>query len=251
MSSVARSTTSGSGSQRASSGSSSPGSTSTTSASDLVGAGVRGLGEFVPGEDHLGAGVAQVERHLALLEQDVHRNDDRPGAQRAVVAVRELRHVGQHDRDAVARPDALRAQQAGDLRGRDVEGLVGQLQIVQLDRDAVRRARGAVREEVGEIGHGRQATAAEGPVMGSRARISTAAFVSGLQSAHGHRRRDGADRGRAGGRSGGARDRRRRPLRRPHPRLPRRRPGGRRGRAPARRGAPRAAVRRPAPGSQP
>jgi hypothetical protein len=71
-------------------------------------------------------------------------------------------------------------QQAGDVRGRDVQGLVGQFQIVELDGDSVRRAYGAVREEAGEIGHGRQAKAAEGRGHEVSDRIWTAPFVSGL-----------------------------------------------------------------------
>ena len=43
------------------------------------------LGEALPGEQQLGARVLQVEGHLALLEQHVHRHDDAAGAQHAVV----------------------------------------------------------------------------------------------------------------------------------------------------------------------
>ena len=62
--------------------------------------------------------------------------------------------------DAVAGLDALGAQQAGDARGGVVELGVGQLEVVELDRDAVGMSGGAVRQEIGEIGHGRQAMAA-------------------------------------------------------------------------------------------
>ena len=57
----------------------------------LLGAGARGVGELVPGQEDLRPGVAEVEGDLALLEQAVHRHDGRAGAQRAVVADREVR----------------------------------------------------------------------------------------------------------------------------------------------------------------
>ena len=93
----------------------------------LLGAGVRGVGGLVPREQDPGARVAEVERHLALLEQRVHRHDHRAGAQRAVVATREVRDVGEHDADAVAGLDALGLQQAGDAGDGVVELVVGEL----------------------------------------------------------------------------------------------------------------------------
>ena len=84
---------------------------------DAVGAGLvrarlRVVGEAVPREQQLGAGVAEVEGDLAALEQHVHRHDDAAGAQHAVVEDREVRDVGQHDPDAVARLDATVCQEA-------------------------------------------------------------------------------------------------------------------------------------------
>ena len=62
---------------------------------DQLGAGVGGpaaglLGEAVPGEQQLRAGVLQVEGDLAPLQQHVHRHDHAAGAQHAVVGDREL-----------------------------------------------------------------------------------------------------------------------------------------------------------------
>ena len=85
MSSSARATTAGTGSQRVEQRLELARLDEHDLGVGVLGAGVGGVGELVPGEEHLGAGVAQVERDLALLEQDVHRHDDRAGAQRAVV----------------------------------------------------------------------------------------------------------------------------------------------------------------------
>ena len=52
----------------------------------LLGAGVGGVGELVPGQDYAGSGVTEIERDLALLEQRVHWHDGGADTQRAVVA---------------------------------------------------------------------------------------------------------------------------------------------------------------------
>ena len=119
----------------------------------LLGAGAGGVGEGVPGQEDLRPGVAEVKGDLALLQQAVHRHDGRAGAQRAVVADREVRDVGQHEPDAVARLDALGAQQRSRARGRDVERGVGQFALVELDRHAVGVFGGAAAEEVGKVRH--------------------------------------------------------------------------------------------------
>jgi hypothetical protein len=103
----------------------------------LLGAALRGVRELMPREDQLRVRVTEVEGDLAVLQQRVHRHDSRARAQRAVVADREVRDVRQHDPDAVARPDALGPQQAGDPRGGLVERGVRQLAVVHLDRHAV------------------------------------------------------------------------------------------------------------------
>ena len=87
----------------------------------LLGAGVGGIGELVPGQDYAGPGVTEVERDLALLEQRVHRHDGGADTQRAVVADREVRDVGQHDAHAVSRLHALCAQQSGNAGRRLVK----------------------------------------------------------------------------------------------------------------------------------
>ena len=64
----------------------------------------------------MGAGVAQVVLDLARLQQWVHRDDDRTGAQHGVVEDRELHDVGQHDADTVAGLDAASAHPARGAR---------------------------------------------------------------------------------------------------------------------------------------
>jgi hypothetical protein len=78
----------------------------------LVGARLAASAKSCQGEEQLGLGIRQVERRLASLEQDVHRDDGRARAQRAVVGEREVRDVRQHDADAVARLDPLAASMA-------------------------------------------------------------------------------------------------------------------------------------------
>ena len=112
----------------------------------LLGPGVSGVGELVPGQDDPGLGVAEVERDLALLEQRVHRHDRRADAQRAVVADREVCDVGQHDAHAVSRLHALRAQQSGDARCRPVKRGVGEFVLIDLDGHVVGAQVGALAE---------------------------------------------------------------------------------------------------------
>ena len=60
-------------------------------------------------------GVAQVERDLGRLEQDVQRHDGGAGLEDAEVDDREVGHVGARQHDAVAAADALGAQAGRDL----------------------------------------------------------------------------------------------------------------------------------------
>ena len=64
--------------------------------------------------------------HLAALEQHVERHHGRAGLEDAVVDDREVRQVGAAERDLVARLDAARDQQVGDLVGGAVDLRVGQ-----------------------------------------------------------------------------------------------------------------------------
>jgi len=91
----------------------------------------------VPSEDEPGPGVCEVELDLARLEQRVHRNDHRTRPQHAVVRHGELRDVGQHDPDARAGPDPSEVQQPRHPRTRGFKGRVGDLGLVELERDVV------------------------------------------------------------------------------------------------------------------
>ena len=137
MSPSSRSATSATGSAAPTSCSNLPGLDEHALGAGLLGARLRGLGELVPGEQQLRAGVAEVEADLALLEQRVHRHDDRAEPQRAEEDEREVRDVGQHQPDAVAGLDALGAQQAGDVAAAALERGVGQHEVVELDRGPV------------------------------------------------------------------------------------------------------------------
>nr|WP_281246925.1 hypothetical protein [Amycolatopsis saalfeldensis] len=63
---------------------------------------------FVPGEQHLGAGIGQIVLDLAGFEHRVDRHDDRARAEQPVIQHDEFRDVRQHQPDALARPDAER-----------------------------------------------------------------------------------------------------------------------------------------------
>jgi len=67
----------------------------------------------------------EVERHLALLEQHVHRHHHAARPQHAVVDDGELRHVREHDPDAIAGVQAAGAQRRGDPGARRIELGVG------------------------------------------------------------------------------------------------------------------------------
>jgi hypothetical protein len=89
-------------------------------------------------EDRLRVGVGQVVSDLSSLQQDVERHHGRAGLQDPVVDHRELRHVGAHQRDLVARFDPDGPEQVRDLVGRRVELREGETRLTGDDRDAVR-----------------------------------------------------------------------------------------------------------------
>ena len=102
---------------------------------------VVGLGQaLVPTEQQRGAGVSQEVLHLARLEQHVHRHDHRAGSQRAVVGDRELGHVREHERDAVAGLDTQPTQQLRAVVGGCVQLPVAQRALAEPHRNPVRMA---------------------------------------------------------------------------------------------------------------
>ena len=96
-------------------------------------------------------GVAQVERDLGRLQQDVQRHDGGAGLEDAEVDDREVGHVGARQRDAVAAADALGAQAGRDHAGLDVEQLVGEARRAADHRRAVRRQPHGAIEEVRDV----------------------------------------------------------------------------------------------------
>ena len=128
-----------------------PGRDDQTLGAGVIGAGLGVLGKAVPGEQQLRAGILEIERDLAALEKDVHRDDDRAGAQHSVITHGEIRDVRQHDPHAIAAGDAVLGEQTGDVRAGAVECGVGELGVVELDRDVVAVAIGRFGEEVREV----------------------------------------------------------------------------------------------------
>ena len=96
-------------------------------------------GGALEAEVGLRVGVVEVVGHLAALEQHVERHDGRAGLEDAVVDDREVRQVRAAQRHLVARLDAARDQQVGDLVGGAVDLGVGQPRVAEHDR---RRGRG-------------------------------------------------------------------------------------------------------------
>ena len=106
-------------------------------------------------EHQRGARVFDVVVDLARLEQRVHRHDDPADPQDPVVRHRELRDVGEHHADAVARLHPARAEHAGNLGAGGVELGVGEPGVAERERGAITVAacgRGQVR---GQVRHGR------------------------------------------------------------------------------------------------
>jgi hypothetical protein len=109
-----------------------------------VRAGVRGIGELVPGEEQLRLGIAEVKRHLALLEKRIHRHHDGARPQHPVVDEGKVRDVRQHDTDAITRQNALALQNTGDTRARLIELRVGDLETLHPQRHRVAVSSGRV-----------------------------------------------------------------------------------------------------------
>jgi len=119
----------------------------------LGGALGRLAGRRVPGEQHLRPRVAQVEGHFAALEQRVHRDHHRAGAERAEERDRERRHVRQHDRDPVPRRHPGRQQQRGGA-GRVVTELgVAQHQVIHPQRGLVGVLGGGLLQQGMQVSH--------------------------------------------------------------------------------------------------
>jgi hypothetical protein len=114
---------------------------------------LRGRGEPVPGHQDAGAGVAEVEGDLALLQKRVHRDDDRPEPQGAEECEREVGEVGKHEADAVAGSDALRGEQPGDAGAGLVEDGVRQLELVELEGGPIAVFGDRVGEHLGQVRH--------------------------------------------------------------------------------------------------
>jgi hypothetical protein len=110
-----------------------------------------GLGEVVPGEEDLGARVLEVERDLAALEQDVHRDDDAARAQDPVVDDGEVGDVREHDPDTVAALEALVLEQLRDPRGALVEHRVVDDGVVELERRPVAELLGGLGHEARKV----------------------------------------------------------------------------------------------------
>jgi len=101
----------------------------------------------VPGEHELGAGIGEIERDLAALEQHVHRHDHTARAQHAVVRRREVRDVGQHDPHPVAGGQPLGLKHRRNAGTCLVELGIGDLDLVELQRDPVTVLRCGVGED--------------------------------------------------------------------------------------------------------
>ena len=99
------------------------------------------------------AGVAQVVGDLAGLEQRVHRHHDAARPQHAEVDDGELRDVGQHEPDPVARPEVTGREQAGDASARVVEVAIGEGVLGEADRHPIGVSSRGAGEAVGKV-HG-------------------------------------------------------------------------------------------------
>ncbi len=97
------------------------------------------VGEPVPRDQQARLRIRQIEADLPALEQDVHRHDDRADPQHRVVGDGELRHVREHDPDAIPGRDAACPQQAGEPRGELIQPAVGDDDVVDPQRGIDRR----------------------------------------------------------------------------------------------------------------
>jgi len=90
---------------------------------------------------------------LVALEQHIQRHDGRSCLQNAVVAHREMRRVGEHDRNLVARTNTEFRQTIGDLVGSAVQFGIVQADAIEDDGGLSRRAASALLQQDGEIQH--------------------------------------------------------------------------------------------------
>ena len=94
-----------------------------------------------------GPGVVEDVAHLLARQARVHRDEHRPAQRHPEVRDEHLRHVRQQARDAVAGPDAARAQPARQALGVAGELGVGVARRPVDDRDLVRVDRGRPAQE--------------------------------------------------------------------------------------------------------
>ena len=95
------------------------------------------LREAVPREHQPRARIREVEADLPPLQQHVHRHDHAAGAQHAVVDGAEVRHVREHDPNAVAWLQTPLLQEAGHPGRALVEHVVGEDAVVELQRRSI------------------------------------------------------------------------------------------------------------------
>ena len=105
--------------------------------SGYLGAFLGRLREAVPREHQPRARIREVEADLSPLQQHVHRHDHAAGAQHAVVDGAEVRHVREHDPNAVAWLQTPLLQQAGHPGRALVEHVVGEDAVVELQRGPI------------------------------------------------------------------------------------------------------------------
>ena len=170
MSSGSTSAISSTGSAAATSSPIAAGSTGRTSMPVSAPAALGFGGEVVPDQDQLGSGITHVVLDLARGQQHVHRHDDRAEPERGVVDHREVGDVGQHHADPVAPADALARQQSRDTLADLLHRGVGDGDVVEPDRDAVRVLRGGFGQKAGEIRVQRAASPRNGCCPHPRAR---------------------------------------------------------------------------------
>ena len=111
------------------------------------------VAHLVPAEHELGAGVLHLEADLATLEQRVHRHGHGAHALDPEEDEREVREVGQHHPHPVARLDSPRRQQARHAGARLLHDRIGQLEVVELERDPLAVLGDGLREHVGQVRH--------------------------------------------------------------------------------------------------
>ncbi len=116
---------------------------------------------------------------LALLQQRIHRHHDGAESQSSEVDCREVGDVGQLHCDPVADVDSPRAKQAGGPRGRLVEQLIIEDEVVELDRGVVRMLSGRGGQLVSKVGHEVVPATSDDTCISANSRFST--FPVGLR----------------------------------------------------------------------